>query len=165
MKKILTSILFIFVFLICNPSISDESLTGKTLYCDSTKVYFDEWKTFPSGFLDIAIHFVSADEARVYRYLFVPDMLEPIYDPGKIHVFQAGLSQIKFSDTFPVGKFTLNRQTLVFKHNMVTAQCNLIETKHDSSILNRDKFNEELLKIAKDKEKKILREIKSKNKI
>lgn len=165
MKKILTSALFIFAVLICNPSISDESLTGKTLYCDSIEVNYIEWKKFPGGFRDIAIHFVYADEARVYKFAFIPDMFESIYDPGKIHVFRADLSQIKFSDTFPVGEFTLNRQTLVLKHKNWTAQCNLIETKHDSSTLNRDKFNVELLKIARDKEKKILTEIKSKNKI
>tara|TARA_B100001057_G_scaffold466189_1_gene523061 strand:- start:80 stop:577 length:498 start_codon:yes stop_codon:yes gene_type:complete len=165
MKKILASTLFIFVVLISNPSISDESLIGKTLYCDSTEVNYIEWKKFPGGFLDIAIHFVYADEARVYQYMFIPDMFETLYDPGTIHEFQTDLSQFKFFDSFPVGKFTLNRQTLVLNHKNWTAQCNLIETKHDNSILNRDKFNEELFKIARDKEKKILTEIKSKNKI
>ena len=166
MKKILTSILFIFAFLICNPTISDESLIGKTLYCDSTEVKYPAWKKRPAGFMDKAITFEG--QTRVFNYDYLPDLIDipkyPLW--GEVYKIEINLSNIKFlHPSTNAGDFILNRQSLILKNEYWTAQCKLIETKNRNVGDEIRLFITEIHNIAKEKQRKIEAEIKSKNKI
>ncbi len=167
MQKLITSIFFTFTVLFSSTTISDESLIGKTLYCDSEEVNYTEWLKFPGGFYDIAIHFVSEYGARVYFYTYIPDKVDVSSSSlsGQNHRFRTNLSEIEFYDAFPVGGFILNRQNLILKHEAWNAQCNIINTKYKYTVSERQWFQRELLELAKNKQEKIEAEIKSKNKI
>jgi hypothetical protein len=84
---------------------------------------------------------------------------------GYMHQFRTNLSEIEFSDAFPVGEFTLNRQNLILEHKQWIAQCNIIKSKYKYTKAERQWFQRELLELAKNKQEKIEAEIKSKNKI